>query len=257
MNARTRPVVGMIPSAILLSVAIVGGGCSQNVKELPLWRTYEAHGGIDEWRRQGTLTYTLDGFPLSPQVAKPNSATVDLHNRYNRIEGAGFVVGFDGKQSWSTPGPDAVGLPPRFCTLGSFYFIGMPFVFADPGAIVEDKGKDRFRGKTYRVVQVRYEAGVGYSSEDDFMVFIDPRTNRLALIHHSVTESPDADRVTWVFDDWQRAAGLVIPSRMTFYSGWNPDDPGEGASFTVGNVKISATVPDPTIYNPPSGAVIE
>ncbi len=257
MSAKTRRVVGIFSSAILLGVAIGGAGCSQNVKDLPLWRTYEAHGGIDEWRRQRALTYTLEGFPLSPQVAKPNTATVDLHNRHNRIEGAGFVVGFDGKQAWSTPGPDAVGLPPRFFTLGSFYFIGMPFVFADPGVVVEDKGKERFRGKTYRVAQVRYEAGIGYSSEDAFMVFIDPKHDRLALIHHSVTESPDVDRVTWVFDDWQQVAGLVIPSRMTFYSGWNPNDPGKGASFTVENARMSAMAPDPAIYNPPSGAVIE
>ena len=133
----------------------------------------------------------------------------------------------------------------------------MPFVFADQGTIIKDMGMGTFGGKTYHVLEVRYQAGVGYSSEDDFVVFIDPKTDRLALIHHSVTESPDVERVTWVFDDWQRVSGLIIPARMTFYSGWNPDDPGKGASFTVENAQLSTQAPNPAIYNPPAGAVIE
>jgi len=78
-----------------------------------------SNGGLDQWRKQKSLTYTLRDFPLSPQEA------------------------------WSVPGPDAVGLPPRFFSLGSFYFIGMPFVFADPGIILKNKGTASFRGKLY------------------------------------------------------------------------------------------------------------
>ncbi len=49
--------------------------------------TFEAHGGLKQWRKQRQMTYTLKGFPLSPQVAKPMSSTVELNNRFNRIEG--------------------------------------------------------------------------------------------------------------------------------------------------------------------------
>ncbi len=250
-------------ASVVVTIGLVG--CEPNGEQArqstrddgPLTQTLEAHGGIDKWQRQRTFTYTLDGFPLSPQVARPNTATVDLHNRRNRIAGEGFTVGFDGQQAWSSPGPDAVGLPPRFFSLGSFYFIGMPFVFADPGVVVQDKGTGEFRGKTYRVLQVGFNTGVGYSSEDDYHLFIDPDTHRLALIHHTVTELPDVDRVTWVFDQWQQVQGLYVPARMTFYAGWNPDDPGEGAAFTIENVTFSTEPPDPAIYSPPPDAVID
>lgn len=242
--------VAVILSAVLVSATLAHGQSS------PLKATYEAHGGIAQWRRQRTFTYTLDGFPLSPQVAKPNHSIVDLNNRNNRIESAGFTVGFNGTDAWSLPGPKAVGLPPRFFSLGSFYFIGMPFVFADPGTILEDKGEGKFRDKTYRVVQVRYETGVGHTSEDDYIVFIDPETNRLALIHHAVTESPDVERVTWVFDEWQQVNGLTIPARMTFYGGWNPENPGQGASFKIEKASLTQQAVDPAIYDPPNGAVI-
>ena len=102
---------------------------------------------------------------------------------------------------------------------------------------------------------MRYAATVGYSAEDDYVAFIDPATDRLALINHSVTET-GVERVTWVFDEWQRASGLLVPARMTFYAGWKPDDPGEGASFTIEQVRFSRRAPDPALYTPPAGAVI-
>ena len=60
----------------------------------PLDETFVAHGGLKQWRMQRQMTYSFNGFPLSAQVARPNRSTVDLKNRFNRIEGEGFVVGF-------------------------------------------------------------------------------------------------------------------------------------------------------------------
>ncbi len=44
---------------------------------------------------------------------------------------------------------------------------------------------------------------------------------------------------------------------MTFYMGWNPDDPGDGASCTIEDVAFSTKTPDPAIYQPPANAVID
>lgn len=242
-----------ISAGLTFNGYVLAGTSSDN----PLVKTFEAHGGLDKWDGKGTMIYTLDGFPLSPQVAKPNKSTVDLKNRYNLIEGEGFTVGFNGLQAWAVPGPDAVGLPTRFFNLGSFYFIGMPFVFGDPGTVITDAGTATFKGKTYRVANVGYKRGTGYTSSDDYVLLIDPVTDRLALIHHSVTEVPDVDRVTWVFNEWQEVDGLLVPALLTFYPGWNPEDPGEGSVTVIRNVSFSDDSPDPSIYNPPDEAVID
>ncbi|MCH7547572.1 MAG: hypothetical protein IID30_14315 [Planctomycetes bacterium] len=226
----------------------------------PLAATFEAHGGLDRFQSFGTMAYTMKGFPLSAPMAKTNRSTVDLKTRRNRIDGEGFTVAWDGERAWSTPGPDAVGLPPRFVTLGSFYFIGMPFVFGDDGVVLEEDGYGTFRGTTYRVVNVSYKPGVGYTSEDEFTVFINPETDRIALIHHSVTENPDIDRVTWTFDEFQEVEGLLLPAKMTFYAGWNPDNPvapGTGASFTIEDVKLDTRRPKASLYKAPADAVID
>lgn len=217
--------------------------------------TFEAHGGLDVFRAQRHMTYTMHDFPLSPQMAKPNTTNVDLWQRLHRIDGEGFTVGFDGTNAWSTPALDSSGLPPRFVTLGSFYFIGMPFVFGDAGTILTDGGAQSFNGKTYRTVNVGYLQGVGKTSKDDYVLFIDPDTDELALIHHSVTENPDVDRVTWTFDAWQEINGLLVPAKLTLYVGWNPDNPGEGASFTVTDFRLSTTAPNERQFIAPADAV--
>jgi len=219
-------------------------------------KTYEAHGGLEKWNEQNTIIYTMVGFPLTPQVAKPNKSTVDLKNRYNRIESEEFTVGFNGETAWTIPSPEAVGLPPRFFSLGSFYFNGMPFVFADPGLILTDAGTATFQGKSYRLINVGFEKGTGHSSKDDFQLLINPETNKLALINHSVTEI-QVERVTWVFNEWQDVNGLLVPSKLTYYPGWNPDNPGEGAVYTIENVSFSTKSPNKSIYDPPANAVID
>ena len=81
------------------------------------------------------------------------------------------------------------------------------------------------------------------------------KTNRLALINHSVTEI-GVDRVTWIFDEWQWVDGLLVPARMTYYAGWNPDDPGDGATYLIENVVFDPNPPAADYYAPPADAVI-
>ena len=232
------------------------GDSPEPIAESPLAPTLEAHGGLEHWQAQGTLTYLLDGFPLSPQAAKPHRSTVDLRTRRNYIVGEEFTVGFDGEHAWSLPTLDAVGLPLRFFNLGSFYFIGMPFVFADPGVSVTPEGTRVFRGKTYRTYRATYGSSIGHSSADDYVLYVDPETDRLHLIHHSVTElSPDL-RVTWLFEEWQEVDGLLMVKKLTYFPDWNEGELADGAVTLVSDMCFSAESPDPRLYTPPIGAAV-
>jgi len=239
-----------IKRTLLLMALSLNIGCSSQPTG-PLTRTFEAHGGLKKWQNQQSMIYTLNGFPLSEQVALPNTATVDLHKRHHYIKGQNFQAGYDGKKAWALPDDQALGLPPRFYTLGSFYFIAMPFVFADPGVIVEEQGTATFRDRSYNVYQVQFIKDTGQTSEDDYVLFVDPETHRLALIHHSVTENPDIDRVTWIFDQWKKSSGLLMPARMTFLPGWNPQNKDAGNSFVVENRSFSRKAPDPKQFKKP------
>ncbi len=222
-------------------------------KDTVLDSTWQAHGGLARWQQQRTFQYTMKGFPLSAQMQKPNTSTVDLQSRRNRIDGEGFTVAYDGKKAWGLPDDKAAGIPARFVTLGSFYFIGMPFVFGDPGIKLQELPREKFLGKEYRVVRATYDKGVGYTPDDDYLLYVDPESGRLKLINHTVTELGDAKkRVAWLFDEWQEVNGLVVPKKMTFYDSWNAGkDLGKGKSFTIQNVKLSTDAPDPKLYVKP------
>lgn len=248
---------------VLAAITFTGLGFStlhaaDDAGQARLAQVLEAHGGLDKWQSFGTLAYTMKDFPLSEQIAQENRSTVDLVSRQNRIEGPGYTVGFDGENAWSVPGPKSSGLPSRFVNLGSFYFIGLPFVLADPGVNVADSGKSTFQGKEYDTLTVTFGEGVGHSDDDNYVVFIEPETNRVALIHHNVTELYDeATRVTWVYNGYTEVNGLQIPSKLTFYQGWNENpDPATGATYTVENIELKKDRPDNSIYQAPETASI-
>ena len=87
-------------------------------------------------------------------------------------------------------------------------------------------GQKRVNGKTYKVVNVSYNDGTGYSSDDEFVVYIDSDTHKLAFVNNSVSEIEAVERVTWVYDEWQEVDGLLVPAKISFYPGWKPGQPG-------------------------------
>ncbi len=242
--------------ALLLTLSFSSVGFADGHEENLLSKTFEAHGGLDKWNQQKKLTYTMKGFPLTPQVAKPNTATIDLQNRYSRVESEGFVLGFNGTEDWVKPNLEAVGVPPRFFSMGSFYYVGMPFVFGDEGVVITDAGTGTYGGKEYKKLEIGYKTGTGYTSKDKYEVFIDKETNHIALLNNTVSEIPDVEIVTWSFNEWQTVDGLLVPAKLTFRPGWNPENPGDGAVVLIEDLKFSTEAVDSSIYNPPAGAVV-
>ncbi len=220
-----------------------------------LARGIAAHGGLSRWQSYGTLSFTLLDFPLSEAVSKPNRHTTDLVSRDNRVDGTGFTVAVHGEKTWVTPNAEALGLPPRFYTKGSNYFVLMPFVFADPGITAVDAAPIEFRGRTYNQVVVNYGDKVG-DVKDDYVLLFDQQTGLLAAINHSVNEA-GIERVTWTFDQWQDVGGLKIPAVMSFSPGWNPQSVEPGKSARVTEASVDRNRPAVEIYsNIPAGAVV-
>lgn len=242
--------------ALLLTLSFSQVVLADGHEENLLSKTFEAHGGLEKWNEKKALNFTLEGFPLSPHVKKPNTFTVDLVNRHTYVEGEGFILGFNGKEDWVKPNMEAVGVPPRLYSMAMFYYVGMPFVFGDEGVIIKDVGTGTYDGKEYKKLEISYKAGTGYTSKDKYEVFIDKNTNQLALLNNTVAENPDVDIVTWVFNEWQTASGLAVPTKLTFIPGWKPENPDDGAEILVKDISFSTQATDPGIYNPPADAVV-
>src|SRR5690349_4948347 len=101
-------------------------------------RCLDAHGGLARWRSFGGVEYDL----TSTRENRTDHQLFDLVQRAGIITGKDYAIGTNGKEVWAKPNLKVLGdMPPRFYMWTPFYFFGMPFVFADPGARQQSLGK--------------------------------------------------------------------------------------------------------------------
>ncbi len=255
--ARSLTVAGTIAA----TAALTGPAIAQPVDALE--PTIAAHGGWNAWNEQRTLTYDAIDWPLG--VQPEFSHTADLRSRYHRAESATYTSGIAGGEAWLAPAPgieagtDPLGLPPAFFLHGNFYFHAMPFVFADPGVNVRPLGPGELFGETYDRLGVSFGAGVGDTNDDDYILFVDPDTRRLAAINFSITHDAvrgdaaiaDAPRKVLVFNAWQDVDGLLLPETLTFHAVEGGEVASDGATYRITNVGLSTEAPDPSIFVDP------
>ncbi len=253
-----------LQAATLTGLATTASAGEGNVALEPLQATQsqalneaiQAHGGIKRWRSYGRMDYRTSDFPLGANAPFDFTQTTDLHNRRHVTTGEGFTAGKNDREAWAYPNVQALGIPPAFFESGNFYFITMPFVFADPGAIARDLDPIRFDGKDYDRVAISYESGIGSTPEDDYVLYIEQDTHRLRMIDfvptsaeiNGDTPKDQLPRKALVFEDWQDADGLLIPSRATFYGWADGQLQGDGNSYTIDNVSFTKLAPNPAVF---------
>lgn len=218
----------------------------------------DAHGGLDTWRQFGTLEWGWNSDGVEAPVT--STSTVHLYQRHEHLSTPDYEMGFDGQQYWiKTDNPEAADRDPRFFINLQFYFFAMPFVLADPGVNHERLGSKTIGGKTYEVIKATFDPGTGVAPEDQYILHIDPATQRLDILLYSVTYF-DKDRATSynaLKYTWQQVQGLWVPQHITGFV-WEAD------TYTLGEkrydrffpvVTFKKPVPDPAVFAMPAGAV--
>lgn len=227
-------------------------------------RCLEAHGGLAKWRSFAAVEYDLGGFFGKKQQREHQ--LFDLQTRSGLITSDKYTLGNSGGEVWIKPGLDALGgTPPRFYMWTPFYFFGMPFVFADPGAKVESLGKKTFRGQEFDAVRITFAKGTGDSPEDYYVAYIDPATAHLKLVYYVVSypkmrkDRPISELKPHaiVFDEWQTVDGLRVPKAAPFYNWTGSDIEGEPLGrLEFSAVRFTTEEPDPAKFAKPSDAVV-
>ena len=230
-----------------------------------LKESYDAHGGLKTFKEFGTLEYDHE-MEVTDVVKLNDHQLIDLNSRKVLITSDTYKIGFDGKEAWIAPNMTALGLPPRFYSSTPFYFFGVPFLFADPGANIEPLGTKELDGKEYNAVKISYDPGVGDTADDDYVAYIDKDTNQLRILHYIVTypaltqgkSKEELERHAAVYDEWQEVNGLVVPQKISFYE-WSDDKLGDNlvGSMKFENVSFKKESPDPAIFQKPEGAEID
>lgn len=223
----------------------------------PLKPYLDAHGGIDRWRSFGTLSYEVI------QGDAKEKHLFDLYSRKVLLEKEEvYQLGFDGKDVWVSPNLAAFdrNYPPRFYHNLLFYFFSLPFVYADPGVIVKEMAPQEVGGKTYDVVKISFESGIGDAPKDEYINYFDAETYQLSYLLYTVTFFSGEKREDYnaiSYDEWQEVNGLVVPKVFTFRT-WDGENFGEErAKDTFENVQFKEGVPAPDLFSQPVNAEID
>nr|WP_299341658.1 DUF6503 family protein [Allomuricauda sp.] len=216
-----------------------------------LSKVFDTHGGIDQWKKQRTLSYTME----RPDYNEIH--TIDLHNRKDRIDAGQFSMGFDGQQVWLDDTEENYKGNPGFYHNLMFYFYAMPFVLGDDGILYGHTEDLIFEGKHYPGIQIAYNYGVGASSKDEYYIHYDPDTHQMAWLGYTVTyrSGEKSDDVRWIrYDDWATVEGVVLPKSITWYKYENRDliEPRNNVPFK--DISLSTTKKGDDFYAKPETA---
>ena len=254
----------MLGKISLASAAIIISLCASPAAVAQIDRSVAAHGGLQKWQNFASVEYDL--IYERPNGEKRDHQLFDLRTRDGLITADEYTLGASKGEVWIKPRLDALGAtPPRFYMWTPFYFFGMPFVFADPGAKQEPLGRKTFQGAEYDVVKITYEAGTGDSPDDFYIAYVEPASGRLKLAVYVVTypalrkgkPMEELEQHAIVFEEWQEADGLMVPKSAAYFDWKNETTEGEALGrLRFANVQFSSTPPAAAKFTKPADAVV-
>ena len=196
-----------------------------------LVKIFEVHGGVKTWKKAKTLS-----FNKGEEVH-----TVDLQSRKTVIHHPNYSLGFDGNEVWlSQEKEDSYKGNPTFYYNLYFYFYAMPFVLADDGITYENVEAITFNEVTYPGIKISYEAHVGTSPDDNYILYYHPETYQMQWLAYTVTftSKEPSDKYNLIkYDTWKNTNGFILPKTLIWYKkdeNGNPTEPaGRPTEFTL------------------------
>lgn len=187
-----------------------------------LGKVFHTHGGISAWRKAQILSFNKG----------EEIHTTDLHSRKTVINSPTYSLGFDGKEVWLDEEKAGTykGNPIFYYNL-YFYFYAMPFVLADDGIIYEKSNPISFEGKEYPGFKISYKANIGNSSEDNYIIYYNPKTFQMEWLAYTVTfnsKEPSEKYNLIKYNKWENVNGLILPQEITWFQKdekGNPTEP--------------------------------
>jgi len=219
-------------------------------------KIFDAHGSLETWNTMQSLVFTM------PKPDGDEVTTTNLKSRESLIEMPAHTIGFDGKELWlSQKDTTTYKGSPRFYYNLMFYFYAMPFILADDGIIYKDVEPLSFEGKDYPGILISYDAGVGESPEDEYILYYNSETYKMEWLGYTVTyfSKEKSKEFNFIkYSGWQTIEGLELPKTLTWYNYEDNKLTTKRNDLEFVNVSISSTKPEDSLFNKPeSGKIIE
>jgi len=217
-------------------------------------KVFDAHGGIDNWNKMQSLSFTLE---------KPNGkevTTVNLKTRAELIDTPTYSMGYDAQNLWvnEKDGNEYKGNAKFYKGL-MMYFYAMPFIVGDNGIMYEDVEPLTFEGKTYPGILVSYEAGIGESPDDQYMIYYDDETGQMEWLAYTVTFGKNVKSKDFYFikyNSWQTVNGLVVPKSIDWFNYENNLPTVKRNTVEFLDVILSEEAPEASMFSKPEDAKV-
>ncbi len=215
-------------------------------------KIFKAHGGIDAWNTMQSLVFEIE------KEGQNEKTTTALKSRKSLIDAETFTIGYDGNNPWLIEKDTATYKGnPRFYYNLMFYFYAMPFIVGDDGINYENVAALEYEGKQYPGIKISYEAGVGESPDDEYIVYYDAETNKMSWLAYTVTyftkeKSPKFSLIR--YSDWLTAEGLLLPKTMKWYEYKDGIIGDVRSERNFVNVSVSKDEPNTKLFEKPEDA---
>ena len=228
----------------------------------------EAHGGLAAWYGNGPLAFRYayrraEGDPLDTYQA------VDAWQsraRHWTAPDSAAQFGWTGEVAWQQPDSADIGTNARFWSLTPYYFVGMPFVLADPGVNHDLTEPVTLDGRRYDTVRVTFDPGTGDAPDDYYVLLLDPETDRVGGVRYVVSypgffpEGGSTPETTMLYDGAQSVpgpAGTVVLQEG--FRSFVSEPGGLGAPRATGSVTGARFLPDAldALFAMPEGATVQ
>ena len=204
-------------------------------------RAIEAHGGLANWYRAPTSSYTWEYANVGADLQFKSFLVANNQTRrayhdllsvgsYDNPQPVDARFAWNGEVAWMAP--DTLQRPnPHFWATTGYYFEQIPFILADPGLTYERLPNETLDGTSYEMVKVGYQEGVGYSDDDTYTLYIHPETKRVDAIRYTVTygrdvpQDADLSKTLFYYDDYVTVDSLTV---ATHFRGYNYADGSQG-----------------------------
>ena len=200
---------------------------------------------------------------LSFSVNKTNGAeitTTNLKTRAELIDTPTYTLGFDGRTLWVNEKDDnEYKGNAKFYKGLMLYFYAMPFIVGDDGIIYEDAEPLTFDWKTYPGVLISYDADIGVSPNDQYIIYYDADSGQMQWLAYTVTYGKEgkSDKFSYIrYNDWKSIYSLILPNSMTWYKVEEGKPTEVARVIEFDDVIISEDAPENSIFGMPEGAKI-
>ena len=232
-----------------------------------LLKSIKAHGGLKTWYRNGPLRFRYDYVPQGDGTERDTLQTVDTWRalaRHSLPEDASKQYGWNGDQAWKKPSSWKPGYDVRFWALTPYYFVGMPFVLADPGVNLTHEGRADMMGHDCHVIRATF-GEVGISPDDFYVLYIDAKSGHLHALRYIVSypkyfpEGGHSPEKLMTYDGRRTVDGITFADSYRFFM-WDPKATTDAKVVTradLSNVSFEADVLNRYFDIPDGAKVVE